>query len=233
VLSRPDIATAIIESDPATSIVATGSSPESLKDLLAVGSRERHEYLNDISAQLASIAIESSMCDDAIVIDGPKMGIAYYNEAIFLETLSKLTRGELVDPIVKPWSTGPWLPEAFADDLRRAIPIHNANSLCSTTRIFDTYPPILREAICARSMLEISIKSARIDVADRDLSDTILASDICFAGLRYLHAENSIYFRGLRYADETINQLPSTSQKLARSLLESTDNYGLAKTIAG
>lgn len=223
--SRPEIVASISEAEAAIGILTTGSSPTSLRDLLVVGSQERNNYLSGLRASLANKAIHSYLCDDAIVVPDPRMGIAYYEQSAFVKALDNLAQGKEVDPIVKPWSTGPWLPEAFAEDLRRALPVHNATNLFDSARAFDAYPPLLQEAICEKTMLEILSKSERIDASGENLGNSMLATDICFAGLRYLHAENATYFRGLHYAEETIPHLPNASQALAAKLIASPNNY--------
>ncbi len=229
--TRNEIVAAIREVEDTTAVLATGARPQSLKDLLVMGDLNREEYLQILHDSFSQQNIPSYRCDDALVTNSPRMGIAYYNHDAFLQTIDSLTSGDSIDPIVKPWSTGPWLPEAFADDLRRAIPLSDGSAVLDLLRTFDEYPPNLREAICARCILEIQIKSRQIEGTTLGLGKETLAADICFAGLRYLHAKEGQYFRGIRYLEDTLPTLPDESQTIARELAASSNNYFLARSI--
>ena len=215
-------------------ILSTGQDPKTMKDLLAFGQEERATYLKGLQEYLSTQATSSYTCDDALVLKEPQIGIAYYQEGALLKNIDSLVKGETVDPIVKPWSTGPWLPEAFADDLRRAKAMHGADKIYSALRVFDKYPEGLSEAICASTALEMNIKLKRLSESkEESLSSSILAADICIAGLRYLHATHKVYFRGLRYSDTTIPHLPAVDQALATKLNQSSENHLLAETLIG
>lgn len=228
---RREIVTTIKESIPVECMLSTGNDPSSLKDLLVVGAYERQDYLNNIRTQLAKKAVASYICDDALIVTTPSMGLAYYDRTTYFDTLDNLYQGRLVDPVVKPWSTGPWLPEAFASDLSRTVALRDVDDIYAAAHEFDTYPAPLQEAICTKTILEMKLKLERVESAGQSLGGTMLAADICLAGLRYLHAENSVYFRGLRYINETIHEIPASSQLIAAKLVDNTSNYTYARDI--
>lgn len=206
-------------------LLTTGEDPSSLSDLLVVGVSPREKYLGTLADSLHRRGIAASLCDDAVVIPSVSMGVAYYTRTSLDHAVHDLSKGLMVDPVVKPWSTGPWLPEAFASDLQRAHHVSGDISVANSLRIFDKYPQALCDAICASTAMEIAIKARRVENVASQLDRDILRADICLAGLRYLHAHNRSYFRGLRYLGGTVPALPVESRRIAEKLAAGNTNF--------
>lgn len=217
-----------------SSIFSTGNDPSLLKDLLVVGSLPRETYLNELERFEPLAEFRSEQSDDALLLhaDKARVGVAYYEREKFLETVGKLLNGEMVDPVVKPWSTGPWLPEAFASDLSRSVALRLQDEcVLSALQYTKMYPTELSTALIARCTQEIIMKTNMVDKTQKEsLQHDYLAADICLAGVRLIHAKEKIYFRGLKYVTETKGSLSAESVAIVTAL-ESTDNYNICSSI--
>lgn len=190
-------------------VLSTGQNPELNKDLLVVGELTRDEFQSSLLEALVNVA-EARLSDDAIVVqqDDNKVGVAYYTECSFNSLVADVANGRAIDPIVKHWSLGPWLPEIFASDMARSLTLTESDSDSSrVAELFRQYPDPLREAIIARSLSEIAMKTAMLEVGQYELSSKFLAMDICLASMRLLYATEKIYFRGFKYEPLTRTSL--------------------------
>ncbi len=229
----PRIIEAITLLDPNAAILATDHNPESATDLLVVGEMPRDVYIEKLNESAILAHFTRKRSDDALIItadNGSACGVAYYEQKLFSTRIQAIAMGREVDPIVKPWSVGPWLPEAFAADLSQAHVLRSNPAVEKKVAHFTNYPEGMRQGILQRCIEEITIKANRMGrTAEtvKDLAFTQTAADICMAGIRVAHARERVYFRGLRYVDETIPKLSEGGRAIA-SELSTTANYRVA-----
>ena len=199
-------------------IISTGPYPELNRDLLVVGDLTRDEYFSLFVETVKTGDIDIELVDDAIILtqsDSTRVGIAYQQKSDFLHQVAALHEGRLLTPVHTLWSVGPWLPEAFASDLATSIPLLIKDiELYENTSSLQHYPEKLKIGIIEYCENEIRQKSRTLAKSDIDeLSRSFATNDIALAKIRMLHALDNVYFRGLKYINDTQQKLSKASRK--------------------
>lgn len=190
-------------------VLAVGQAPESLNDLLVVGEESRDVFLPRLREAIGDTAMTAMLLDDALLITRDtrsQQGIAYQSREEFFRRVERLKSGVDIDGISKPWSIGPWLPEAYASDLARAVcVIGNGSDVDDQARDFLTYPHDLRCALMELMSTEVDIKSSMIaNGVESKLAKQALEVDVALASIRLIYAQERVYFRGLKYVGQTL-----------------------------
>ena len=214
----------------AGSLLSVGSHPESRTDLLAIGSFADDYFFKRVARDKRLRGARTEVVDDAIILSkgDERIGVAYDKENSFYTRVSQLARGNSVDPLVKPWTLTPWLPEAFGADLSTAVILKDDIGIHELIEQFETYPEAMGAAIIERARQEIRLKEAlQANETITPLERIYSYADISLAGMRIVHASQEVYFRGVRYLNKTLPLLDSQAALVAHEL---TEARGLSDT---
>lgn len=231
-LQRIELIHDIAQAHPGAGVLSTGHEPDSYTDFLVVDQVAREDFFDELRRDLQRNDIEPTEIvesDDALMIPTQGIGIAYQDADSFYAKVAAIHDGADVDPIVKPWSVGPWLPESFAGDLARSLVIKTGEvDVDSYVQLFHTYPTGLRASLLSTTAQEITSKSDRLKLVGEGLQSHFLMSDVCLAGIRYAHAFDEVYFGGLRYVRATMDELSEQDSRIVRALATGATNYAMA-----
>jgi len=211
--------------DHENTILSTGKDPDSLQDLLVIGEKPRDVYFISLMGKLVAMGLGVCVSDDALVVKDKEsiIGMAYYERPLFAKKLEDIYTGNSPDPVIKPWSIGPWLPEAFASDLKRSRSVvadnHEAQRIHSMFRV---YPLGLQGAIIRYCRQEIKTKKLLLNnerTINNALATDILINDLCLSSIRLIYATEQIYFRGLKALEESLPELSRDNQDFINTMI--------------
>ena len=214
-----DVITARLESPL---VAAVGTNPNEKSDLLVISENDFNDFVTFSTNDALVHGLEVVVSDDAVIVQGiVRTGIAFRNRSDFFAKTAELIQGKITHPEVRPWSVGPWLPEAYCADIAGSqLIIGDSEQYDSTVKELKRYPEVLSKSIQNACIKEIELKTnilQNVNLAPLQIS--VLSSDVCMASIRRLFASERVYFRGLKYIEESAEMLSDKTKEHVMSLL--------------